>query len=176
MPTFKSISKSNKPNNSIVNYAINDVNTVAIVTKDGEIIDKKDVLVMYADSKSHKQLIDEQKKRLYFKVYNEKNVLFYINSHVLLTRQKPDKTKLYFSVNAMFYDDCEEETKVPKPSIKSALSSLKDKGFINHYKDKEDKCVKGCYVANPKYIYSGTPEDYVNDCFELQTKGILVLI
>lgn len=69
MPTFKSISKSNKPNNSIVNYAINDVNTVA----------------------------------------------------------------------------------------------------------KEDKCVKGCYVANPKYIYSGTPEDYVNDCFELQTKGILVL-
>lgn len=33
MPTFKSISKSNKPNNSIVNYAINDVNTVAIVTK-----------------------------------------------------------------------------------------------------------------------------------------------
>lgn len=42
--------------------------------------------------------------------------------------------------------------------------------------DKEDKCVKGCYVANPKYIYSGTPEDYVNDCFELQTKGILVLI
>ena len=45
MPTFKSISKSNKPNNSIVNYAINDVNTVAIVTKDGEIIDKKDVLV-----------------------------------------------------------------------------------------------------------------------------------
>ncbi|UWD53451.1 MAG: hypothetical protein [Bacteriophage sp.] len=80
MPTFKSISKSNKPNNSIVNYAINDVNTVAIVTKDGEIIDK------------------------------------------------------------------------------------------------EDKCVKGCYVANPKYIYSGTPEDYVNDCFELQTKGILVLI
>ena len=156
MPTFKSISKSNKPNNSIVNYAINDVNTVAIVTKDGEIIDKKDVLVMYADSKSHKQLIDEQKKRLYFKVFidtlgniynltnNEKNVLFYINSHVLLTRQKPDKTKLYFSVNAMFYDDCEEETKVPKPSIKSALSSLKDKGFINHYKDKEDKCVKGC--------------------------------
>lgn len=93
-----------------------------------------------------------------------------------LTRQKPDKTKLYFSVNAMFYDDCEEETKVPKPSIKSALSSLKDKGFINHYKDKEDKCVKGCYVANPKYIYSGTSEDYVNDCFELQTKGILVLI
>lgn len=62
MPTFKSISKSNKPNNSIVNYAINDVNTVAIVTKDGEI------------------------------------------------------------------------------------------------------------------IYSGTPKDYVNDCFELQTKGILVLI
>lgn len=38
------------------------------------------------------------------------------------------------------------------------------------------KCVKGCYVANPKYIYSGTSEDYVNDCFELQTKGILVLI
>ena len=75
---------------SIVNYAINDVNTVAIVTKDGEIIDKKDVLVIYADSKS--------------------------------------------------------------------------------------QCVKGCYVANPKYIYSGTPEDYVNDCFELQTKGILVLI
>ena len=69
MPTFKSISKSNKPNNSIVNYAINDVNTVAIVTKDGEIIDKKDVLVMYANSKSHKQLIDEQKKRLYFKVF-----------------------------------------------------------------------------------------------------------
>lgn len=25
-------------------------------------------------------------------------------------------------------------------------------------------------------IYSGTPEDYVNDCFEFQTKGILVLI
>lgn len=36
--------------------------------------------------------------------------------------------------------------------------------------------VKLLAVANPKYIYSGTPEDYVNDCFELQTKGILVLI
>ena len=48
--------------------------------------------------------------------------------------------------------------------------------LILKVKDKEDKCVKGCYVANPKYIYSGTPEDYVNDCFEFQTKGILVLI
>lgn len=142
----------------------------------------------YNINKYRNKLIDKQRSRKYINVYldslrefynltnNEKNVLLYINSHVLLTRQKPDKTKLYFSVNAMFYDDCEEETKVPKPSIKSALSSLKDKGFINHYKDKEDKCVKGCYVANPKYIYSGTPEDYVNDCFELQTKGILVLI
>lgn len=114
MPTFKSISKSNKPNNSIVNYAINDVNTVAIVTKDGEIIDKKDVLVMYADSKSHKQLIDEQKKRLYFKVFidtlgniynltnNEKNVLFYINSHVLLTRQNQIKLNFIFRLMLCF--------------------------------------------------------------------------
>lgn len=86
------------------------------------------------------------------------------------------RTKVAPLIGLQNNDDCEEETKVPKPSIKSALSSLKDKGFINHYKDKEDKCVKGCYVANPKYIYSGTPEDYVNDCFELQTKGILVLI
>ena len=32
------------------------------------------------------------------------------------------------------------------------------------------------YSINIWYSYSGTPEDYVNDCFELQTKGILVLI
>lgn len=49
MPTFKSISKSNKPNNSIVNYAINDVNTVAIVTKDGEIIDQHYLVLKIKD-------------------------------------------------------------------------------------------------------------------------------
>lgn len=70
---------------------------------------------------------------------NEKNVLLYINSIY-------DKTKTYFIVNSIFYNDCEDKTKVPISSIKSVLYSLKRKGFISNYKDKHNNNIKDCYV------------------------------
>lgn len=57
-----------------------------------------------------------------------------------------DKTKTYFIVNSIFYNDCEDKTKVPISSIKSILYSLKRKGFISNYKDKHNNNIKGCYV------------------------------
>lgn len=57
-----------------------------------------------------------------------------------------DKTKTYFIVNSIFYNDCENKTKVPISSIKSVLYSLKRKGFISNYKDKHNNNIKGCYV------------------------------
>lgn len=57
-----------------------------------------------------------------------------------------DKTETYFIVNSIFYNDCEDKTKVPISSIKSVLYSLKRKGFISNYKDKHNNNIKGCYV------------------------------
>lgn len=51
----------------------------------------------------------------------------------------------YFD-NSIFYNDCEDKTKVPISSIKSVLYSLKRKGFISNYKDKHNNNIKGCYV------------------------------
>ena len=91
-------------------------------------------------NKYRNKLIDKQRSRKYINVYldslrefynltnNEKNVLLYINSIY-------DKTKTYFIVNSIFYNDCEDKTKVPISSIKSVLYSLKKKGFISNYKD-----------------------------------------
>ena len=79
------------------------------------------------------------KKEFYNLTNNEKNVLLYINSIY-------DKTKTYFIVNSIFYNDCEDKTKVPISSIKSVLYSLKRKGFISNYKDKHNNNIKGCYV------------------------------
>lgn len=70
---------------------------------------------------------------------NEKNVLLYINSIY-------NKTETYFIVNSIFYNDCEDKTKVPISSIKSVLYSLKKKGFISNYKDKHNNIIKGCYI------------------------------
>lgn len=67
------------------------------------------------------------------------NVLLYINSIY-------NKTETYFIVNSIFYNDCEDKTKVPISSIKSVLYSLKRKGFISNYKDKHNNNIKGCYV------------------------------
>ena len=53
---------------------------------------------------------------------------------------------LYIIVNSIFYNDCEDKTKVPISSIKSVLYSLKRKGFISNYKDKHNNNIKGCYV------------------------------
>lgn len=78
-------------------------------------------------------------KEFYNLTNNEKNVLFYINSIY-------DKTETYFIVNSIFYNDCEDKTKVPISSIKSVLYSLKRKGFISNYKDKHNNNIKGCYV------------------------------
>lgn len=78
-------------------------------------------------------------KEFYNLTNNEKNVLLYINSIY-------DKTKTYFIVNSIFYNDCEDKTKVPISSIKSVLYSLKRKGFISNYKDKHNNNIKGCYV------------------------------
>lgn len=49
-------------------------------------------------------------------------------------------------VNSIFYNDCEDKTKVPISSIKSVLYSLKKKGFISNYKDKHNNIIKGCYI------------------------------
>lgn len=70
---------------------------------------------------------------------NEKNVLLYINSIY-------NKTETYFIINSIFYNDCEDKTKVPISSIKSVLYSLKKKGFISNYKDKHNNIIKGCYI------------------------------
>ena len=70
---------------------------------------------------------------------NEKNVLLYINSIY-------NKTETYFIVNSIFYNDCEDKTKVPISSIKSVLYSLKKKRFISNYKDKHNNIIKGCYI------------------------------
>lgn len=56
------------------------------------------------------------------------------------------KTETYFVINTIFYNDCEDKTKVPISSIKSVLYSLKKKGFISNYKDKHNNIIKGCYV------------------------------
>ena len=85
-------------------------------------------------------VVDNNKKYIITRQdYNEKNVLLYINSIY-------DKTKTYFIVNSIFYNDCEDKTKVPISSIKSVLYSLKRKGFISNYKDKHNNNIKGCYV------------------------------
>ena len=55
-------------------------------------------------------------------------------------------SKTYFIVNSIFYNDCEDKTKVPISSIKSVLYSLKRKEFISNYKDKHNNNIKGCYV------------------------------
>ena len=105
----------------------------------------------YNINKYRNKLIDKQRNRKYINVYlgslkefynltnNEKNVLLYINSIY-------DKTKTYFIVNSIFYNDCEDKTKVPISSIKSVLYSLKKKGFISNYKDKHNNIIKGCYA------------------------------
>lgn len=81
----------------------------------------------YNINKYRNKLIDKQRNRKY------------INSIY-------DKTKTYFIVNSIFYNDCEDKTKVPISSIKSVLYSLKRKGFISNYKDKHNNNIKGCYV------------------------------
>lgn len=83
--------------------------------------------------------IVQSPKEFYNLTNNEKNILLYINSIY-------DKTKTYFIVNSIFYNDCEDKTKVPISFIKSVLYSLKRKGFISNYKDKHNNNIKGCYV------------------------------
>lgn len=51
-----------------------------------------------------------------------------------------------FIVNSIFYNDCEDKTKVPISSIKSVLYSLKKKGIISNYKNKHNNIIKGCYI------------------------------
>lgn len=74
----------------------------------------------------------------FIKEYNK----YYENINVIIN----DKTETYFIVNSIFYNDCEDKTKVPISSIKSVLYSLKRKGFISNYKDKHNNNIKGCYV------------------------------
>lgn len=54
--------------------------------------------------------------------------------------------KTVYQNNSIFYNDCEDKTKVPISSIKSVLYSLKKKGFISNYKDKHNNIIKGCYI------------------------------
>lgn len=164
-------------------YYLDDSNFEARITKDGEVITEKEIQAIRVDNAILKKAIGEERKRLYFKVFidtigrlysltnNEKNVLLYINT----TFVRCDKDKqMSFIVGASFYESCEQETGVPKDSIKRCLASLRAKGFIARYKDKDGKECKGNYVANTKYLYNGTPEDVVNQRFELQKKGIFI--
>lgn len=81
----------------------------------------------YNINKYRNKLIDKQRSRKYINsIYN--------------------KTETYFIVNSIFYNDCEDKTKVPISSIKSVLYSLKKKGFISNYKDKHNNIIKGCYI------------------------------
>lgn len=66
----------------------------------------------------------------------------------LIARRKviEARKRLNKIVNSIFYNDCEDKTKVPISSIKSVLYSLKRKGFISNYKDKHNNNIKGCYV------------------------------
>lgn len=81
----------------------------------------------YNINKYRNKLIDKQRSRKYINsIYN--------------------KTETYFIVNSIFYNDCEDKTKVLISSIKSVLYSLKKKGFISNYKDKHNNIIKGCYI------------------------------
>lgn len=81
----------------------------------------------YNINRYRNKLIDKQRSRKYINsIYN--------------------KTETYFIVNSIFYNDCEDKTKVPISSIKSVLYSLKKKGFISNYKDKHNNIIKGCYI------------------------------
>lgn len=62
----------------------------------------------------------------------------------LIARRKVIETRK--RLNSIFYNDCEDKTKVPISSIKSVLYSLKKKGFISNYKDKHNNIIKGCYI------------------------------
>lgn len=53
---------------------------------------------------------------------------------------------VFIILMCVFYNDCEDKTKVPISSIKSVLHSLKKKGFISNYKDKHNNIIKGCYI------------------------------
>lgn len=59
----------------------------------------------------------------------------------LIARRKVIETR-----KRLFYNDCEDKTKVPISSIKSVLYSLKKKGSISNYKDKHNNIIKGCYI------------------------------
>lgn len=67
---------------------------------------------------------------------------------VIETRKRLNKiVQSPFEINnSIFYNDCEDKTKVPISSIKSVLYSLKKKGFISNYKDKHNNIIKGCYI------------------------------
>lgn len=70
------------------------------------------------------------------------------NKKYIITRQ--DYCRNFVTINidfiSIFYNDCEDKTKVPISSIKSVLYSLKKKGFISNYKDKHNNIIKGCYI------------------------------
>lgn len=72
------------------------------------------------------------------------------NKKYIITRQDYCRNfvtiNIDFIVNSIFYNDCEDKTKVPISSIKSVLYSLKKKGFISNYKDKHNNIIKGCYA------------------------------
>lgn len=72
------------------------------------------------------------------------------NKKYIITRQDYCRNfvtiNIDFIVNSIFYNDCEDKTKVPISSIKSVLYSLKKKGFISNYKDKHNNIIKGCYI------------------------------
>lgn len=78
--------------------------------------------------------------------YNGLNVLYNFDVIKATTRKSVYIINHNIIVNSIFYNDCEDKTKVPISSIKSVLYSLKKKGFISNYKDKHNNIIKGCYI------------------------------
>ena len=173
---------------------------VHVVSNDGEILNSynsEEIVSMSIVTKNQIEGLNrhelelEQKNRPFFKVFQDcmcdiyklkgcvRNVYDYICETVCI-KQRNRKDKLLIQSNAYIYKEIQQRCKDEKGTysaraIKAAFSELEEKGFIIKYKDEDGFTMRGLYVVNPKYVYSGTPSEYVNDIFEFSKKGILIL-
>lgn len=165
-------------------------NYIARITKDGEVINEAKICIARTKIKDYNTLTAEQKKRTYARIFfdtiysfykltnSEKNTLVYINECIVGHRFNPStKGVIAIDTNKRFYENCSKSTGDSIDTIKKAITSLRDKGFLfNYISEIDNKPIKGSYVVNPKYIYTASDDDYINEVFELSKKGILVLI
>lgn len=188
---FNLIGKKTKYGGEVINKETEILNNdyVARITKDGEIIDEAKICIAKAKIKDYNKLTAEQKKRTYARLFfdtiygfyrltnSEKNALIYINECIVCHRFNPStKGVIAIDTNKRFYENCSQSTGDSISAIKKAIVSLKEKGFLyNYISEIDNKPIKGSYVVNPKYIYTASDEDYINEVFELSKKGILFL-